>query len=71
MDTDIDDIDYIDVFQWSMEDSSRITHCSKVFLYRDYSEGTAVRFVNKFPPELEGKVSHKVLLANWYDVVYM
>ena len=41
-----------------MEDVSRIptTQCSKVFIHRDYTDGTAVRFVSKFPQELEGKV---------------
>ncbi|PFX28411.1 golgin subfamily A member 7-like [Stylophora pistillata] len=28
----------------------------KVFIQRDYSRGTACRFQNKFPPELEGKL---------------
>jgi hypothetical protein len=28
----------------------------KVFVQRDYSEGTSVKFQTKFPPELEGKV---------------
>nr|CAG4652320.1 EOG090X0IRX [Triops cancriformis] len=30
--------------------------CVKVFIQRDYSEGTAVRFQCKFPGELEGKL---------------
>jgi Golgin subfamily A member 7/ERF4 family. len=34
--------------------SNRLT---KVFVQRDYSEGTAVKFQKKFPLELEGKVS--------------
>jgi len=29
----------------------------KVFVQRDFSEGTAVQFQNKFPLELEGKIS--------------
>ena len=28
-----------------------------MFIQRDYSEGTSVKFQTKFPPELEGKVS--------------
>ena len=33
----------------------------KVFIQRDYSEGTAVQFVKKFPPELDGKLArHEV-----------
>ena len=31
----------------------------KVFIQRDYSEGTQVRFQSKFPTELEGKVNTK------------
>jgi len=31
-------------------------YCTKIFLQRDYSDGTAVRFQTKFPQELEGKV---------------
>lgn len=30
---------------------------SKVFVQRDYSEGTSVQFQKKFPLELEGKIS--------------
>ena len=30
--------------------------CLKVFVQRDYSEGTSVKYNNRFPPELEGKV---------------
>lgn len=29
----------------------------KVFIQRDYSEGTAVKFQTRFPPELEERVS--------------
>lgn len=28
----------------------------KVFIQRDYSEGTSVKFQNRFPPELESRV---------------
>lgn len=31
--------------------------CLKVFIQRDYSEGTVVKFQTRFPPELEGRVS--------------
>ncbi|XP_076043159.1 golgin subfamily A member 7 isoform X2 [Oratosquilla oratoria] len=30
--------------------------CLKVFIQRDYSEGTSVKFQTKFPPELDGKI---------------
>nr|CAG4641350.1 EOG090X0IRX [Eulimnadia texana] len=33
--------------------------CQKVFVQRDYSEGTSVRFQNKFPAELEGKIDRE------------
>ncbi|KAK3585459.1 hypothetical protein CHS0354_003306 [Potamilus streckersoni] len=41
-----------------MDDLSRIpvNHCAKVFIQRDYSEGTTVHFQEKFPQELEGKI---------------
>lgn len=35
--------------------------CMKVFVQRDYSDGTTVKFQNFFPPELEGKVSDSCL----------
>lgn len=31
--------------------------CLKVFVQRDYSEGTVVKFQTRFPTELEGRVS--------------
>lgn len=31
--------------------------CLKVFIQRDYSDGTGVKFQTRFPPELEGRVS--------------
>lgn len=31
--------------------------CLKIFIQRDYSEGTMVKFQTRFPPELEGRVS--------------
>ena len=41
----------------SNNDPSRIP-CTKIFIQRDFSDGTSCRFANKFPPELEGKVDH-------------
>lgn len=29
----------------------------KIFIHRDYSQGTGIRFNNKFPQELDGLVS--------------
>jgi hypothetical protein len=42
-----------------MEDTTRLTseQSIKLFIQRDYSEGTAVKFLERFPPELEGKVN--------------
>ena len=34
------------------------TGFNKVFIQRDYSEGTAVKFHTRLPSELEGLVSH-------------
>ena len=34
----------------------------KVYIQRDYSDGTAVQFAQKFPPELEGKLSRHEML---------
>ncbi|XP_067657264.1 golgin subfamily A member 7-like isoform X1 [Haliotis asinina] len=41
-----------------MDNLSRIpsASCAKVFVQRDYLDGTGVKFQNKFPLELEGKV---------------
>ncbi|KAH3788995.1 golgin subfamily A member 7-like [Dreissena polymorpha] len=41
-----------------MDDLTRIpvSHCPKVFIQRDYSNGTQLSFLNKYPHELEGKV---------------
>jgi len=36
-------------------DPSRIP-CTKIFIQRDFSDGTNCRFSTKFPPELENKV---------------
>lgn len=43
----------------STDDNNR--KIQKVFIQRDYSEGTAVQFVKKCPLELEGKISRKVV----------
>jgi len=42
-----------------MDDLSRIpvNHCPKVFVQRDYNNGTQLAFSTKFPQELEGKVT--------------
>lgn len=42
-----------------MDNLSRIpsASCTKVFVQRDYLDGTGVKFQNKFPLELEGKVN--------------
>ena len=42
----------------STDDNRKV---QKVFIQRDYSEGTAVQFVKKCPLELEGKISRKVV----------
>ncbi|XP_041368206.1 golgin subfamily A member 7-like isoform X2 [Gigantopelta aegis] len=41
-----------------MDSGSRTppNHCTKVFLHRDYIDGTGIKFQNKFPSELEGKI---------------
>lgn len=30
----------------------------KIFIQRDYSDGTSVKFQTRFPPELEGRVRY-------------
>lgn len=35
----------------------------KIFIQRDYSEGTAVKFQTRFPPELEDRVSESLCLS--------
>jgi len=41
-----------------MEDTARLTseNSIKLFIQRDYSEGTSVKFQERFPPELNGRV---------------
>ena len=34
-------------------------NCRKVFVQRDFSEGTGVRFSTRFPTELEGKIDRQ------------
>ncbi len=43
-----------------MEDTTHLTneHSIKLFIQRDYSEGTAVKFQERFPSELDGRVIH-------------
>ncbi|XP_037068291.1 golgin subfamily A member 7-like [Pollicipes pollicipes] len=38
------------------EQTEHLSNCLKVFIQRDYSEGTAVRFQTAMPPELEGRI---------------
>ncbi|XP_021357528.1 golgin subfamily A member 7-like [Mizuhopecten yessoensis] len=41
-----------------MDDLTRLgtTNCVKVFVQRDFSDGTSIKFHTKFPPELDGKI---------------
>jgi len=32
------------------------SNCQKVFVQRDFSEGTSVKFLTKYPADLNGKV---------------
>jgi len=36
--------------------------CKKIFVQRDYSEGTGVRFQTRFPADLEGRISEEQFL---------
>ena len=36
-----------------------LANCKKLYVQRDYSEGTAVRFQTRFPAELEGKIERQ------------
>ena len=38
----------------------------KIFIQRDYSEGTAVKFQTRFPPELEDRVSESWLFTRCF-----
>ena len=35
-------------------------NCRKIFIARDFSDGCGVKFQNRFPPELEGKIQPKI-----------
>lgn len=37
-------------------------NCQKVFIQRDYSEGTMVKFQTQFPTELESRVRSETLI---------
>lgn len=39
--------------------------CLKVFIQRDYSEGTIVKFQTRFPSELEGRVSANITYIDY------
>ncbi|CAF1087708.1 unnamed protein product [Didymodactylos carnosus] len=47
-----------------MDDSTRLTssQSTKVFIQRDYSNGTAVRFQERFPIELEGRIDQNIFV---------
>ena len=55
----------ISLLGWMMEDTTRLTHeqSVKLFIQRDYSEGTAVKFRENFPRDLEGKVKRILLYS--------
>ena len=50
-------------------------NCRKVFVQRDFSEGSGVRFATRFPVELEGKIDRQlfdytnITLNSWYAEV--
>lgn len=46
------------------------TQCLKVFVQRDYSEGTLVKFQTRFPQELEGRVSKKVIFSKVNNYIF-
>jgi hypothetical protein len=50
---------------YQMEDTTRLTNDQsiKLFIQRDYSEGTAVKFQERFPSELEGRVNNIFFLS--------
>lgn len=53
-----------------MADLSRTsaTGCLKVFVQRDYSEGTNVKFQTKRPQQLEDKVDLFIITVNIYRI---
>lgn len=56
--------------QNNMDDMYRIppAHCTKVFIQRDYSDGTAVKFQVKFPSELEGKIERQEFIGTMEEL---
>ncbi|XP_063239938.1 golgin subfamily A member 7 [Bacillus rossius redtenbacheri] len=46
--------------------------CLKVFVQRDYSEGTLVRFQTRFPPELEDRIERQAFeyTVNQLNAIY-
>lgn len=46
------------------------TNCTKVFIQRDYSEGTSVKFHTRLPSELEGLVSACLLTVFLLNMLY-
>ncbi|CAF1103578.1 unnamed protein product [Adineta ricciae] len=53
-----------------MEDRTRLTndHSIKLFIQRDYSEGTAVKFQERFPGELEGHINRDEFIGILRDI---
>lgn len=49
------------------------TGCRKIFVQRDYSEGTSVKFQTKFPQELEGLISRQCFehTINTLNTIYV
>lgn len=52
-------------------DGGNSANCMKVFVQRDYSDGTSVRFSSRFPTELEGKVSFTRFIIKTMDLPYV
>lgn len=52
-------------------DGGNSANCMKVFVQRDYSDGTSVRFSSRFPTELEGKVSFTPFFVTTIDRLYV
>lgn len=45
-------------------------HGGKVFIQRDYSDGTSVKFHTRLPPELEGMVSVVREVFNKFNIFH-
>lgn len=45
--------------------------CLKVFVQRDYSEGTLVKFQTRFPTELEDRVGNRRQLLEIEHVIFI